>query len=63
MLWRMWRDQVRSLSITARDGPKLCAYLCGERGPVMVLASGLGGPYSAWRYQLGHFSKRYRVVS
>ncbi len=64
MLVSMWRrEDVQRLSVRTRDGTELCAYLAGERGPIMVLASGLGGPVSAWRYQIAHFSRSYRVVS
>jgi pimeloyl-ACP methyl ester carboxylesterase len=63
MLDVMWRDDVQRLTIIARDGARLCAYTAGEGGPALVLASGLGGPVSAWRYQFEHFSKRYRVLS
>ncbi len=60
----MWpRNDMEHLTFRARDGQELCAYIAGEDGPLMVLASGLGGPVSAWRYQISHFSRRYRVAS
>jgi len=59
----MWRDLVERLDVSARDGARLRAYVAGRDGPTLVLASGLGGPLSAWRYQIAHFARRYRVVS
>jgi pimeloyl-ACP methyl ester carboxylesterase len=59
----MWRDELERLTITARDGARLRAYTAGDRGPTLVLASGLGGPVSAWRFQIAHFARQYRVVS
>jgi pimeloyl-ACP methyl ester carboxylesterase len=54
---------VEKLRVTSRDGAELTAYVAGASGPVLVLASGLGGPFSAWRYQIAHFSKRFRILS
>jgi pimeloyl-ACP methyl ester carboxylesterase len=54
---------VEKFRVTSRDGAELTAYLAGGSGPVLVLASGLGGPFSAWRYQIAHFSKRFRILS
>lgn len=59
----MWRERIERLNITARDGATLRTYVAGQTGPTLVLASGLGGPVSAWRYQIAHFATRYRVVS
>lgn len=53
---------VQKLRIAGRDGVELAAYVAGS-GPLLVLASGLGGPFSAWRHQIAHFSKQFRVVS
>jgi pimeloyl-ACP methyl ester carboxylesterase len=54
---------VEKLRITSKDGAELTAYVAGQGEPVLVLASGLGGPFSAWRYQIEHFSKRFRILS
>jgi pimeloyl-ACP methyl ester carboxylesterase len=59
----MWRELIRRKDVIARDGAKLRAYVAGTEGPTLVLASGLGGPLSAWRYQIAHFAQRYQVVS
>ncbi|HVJ20676.1 MAG TPA: alpha/beta hydrolase [Polyangiaceae bacterium] len=59
----MWRELIERQDVTAQDGAKLRAYVAGKEGPTLVLASGLGGPVSAWRYQIAHFARQYRVVS
>jgi pimeloyl-ACP methyl ester carboxylesterase len=49
-----------------RDAAPIAYYQAGsvESGrPALVLANGLGGPVSAFRHQVEHFAKRYRVVT
>lgn len=45
------------------DGTRLCWYSSGTRGPVLLLANGLGGPVSALRTYIRHFAKTGRVVT
>jgi pimeloyl-ACP methyl ester carboxylesterase len=54
---------MRPLNLTRRDGSPLGGYIAGEAGPALVLANGLGGPISAFRHQVRHFSERYRVIT
>lgn len=55
---------MRRFSLTRRDGAPLAGYQGGTKGrPVLVLANGLGGPVSAFRYQLAHFQDRYRILT
>jgi pimeloyl-ACP methyl ester carboxylesterase len=51
------------LTITRRDGAPLAGYLAGSRGPVLVLANGLGGPVSALRHQIRYFEREFRVLT
>jgi pimeloyl-ACP methyl ester carboxylesterase len=46
-----------------RGAAPLAYYQGGASGPVLVLANGLGGPVAAFRHQVEHFAKRYRVVT
>jgi pimeloyl-ACP methyl ester carboxylesterase len=54
---------MRQFSLTRRDGAHLAGYQGGTAGPVIVLANGLGGPVSAFRHQLAHFERRYRILT
>jgi pimeloyl-ACP methyl ester carboxylesterase len=54
---------MRPLTLTRRDGAPLTGYVAGEEGPVLVLANGLGGPVAAFRHQIEHFERRFRVVT
>ncbi len=54
---------MKSFMLTRRDGGKLAGYRTGSSGPVLALANGLGGPASAFRHQIAHFERRYRVVT
>lgn len=54
---------MKSFMLTRRDGAPLRGYRAGTRGPVLVLANGLGGPASAFRHQIAHFERRFRVVT
>lgn len=54
---------MKSFMLTRRDGGNLAGYRTGTSGPVLVLANGLGGPVSAFRHQLAHFERRYRVIT
>lgn len=54
---------MKRFMLTRRDGAPLAAYHSGTAGPVLALANGLGGPVSAFRHQIAHFERRYRVVT
>jgi pimeloyl-ACP methyl ester carboxylesterase len=56
-------EGMRRFSLTRRDGAPLAGYQGGTKGPVLVLANGLGGPVSAFRHQLSHFKDRYRILT
>jgi pimeloyl-ACP methyl ester carboxylesterase len=51
------------LTLTRRDGAPLAGYLAGANGPLIALANGLGGPVMAFRHQIDHFERRFRVVT
>jgi pimeloyl-ACP methyl ester carboxylesterase len=44
------------------DGTPI-AYQVSGTGPVIVLANGLGGTYTAWRHQYALLARHYRVLS
>ncbi|PID37988.1 MAG: hypothetical protein CSA65_00840 [Proteobacteria bacterium] len=55
-------------SLTTADGTRLAyqvreASPQRERAPVIALANGLGGTYTAWRHQYGLFGDRFKVIS
>jgi 3-oxoadipate enol-lactonase len=54
---------MRLFTLTRRDGAPLAGYVAGSAGPTLVLANGLGGPISAFRHQVRHFERRFRVVT
>jgi len=55
---------VQQFRLPARRGAAPLAYYQSEaEGPVLVLANGLGGPVSAFRHQVEHFRRRFRVVT
>jgi 3-oxoadipate enol-lactonase len=54
---------MQRLTLTRRDGAPLAAYVAGAKGPVLVLANGLGGPVSAFRHQITRFASSFRVVT
>jgi pimeloyl-ACP methyl ester carboxylesterase len=55
---------VQQFRLPARRGAAPIAYYrAGAEGPVLLLANGLGGPVAAFRHQVAHFSRRYRVVT
>lgn len=45
------------------DGARIAYYDTGGPGEVIVAVNGLGGPFSAWRYQVEYLRDRYRFVS
>jgi pimeloyl-ACP methyl ester carboxylesterase len=55
---------VQQFRLPARRGAAPIAYYrAGADGPVLLLANGLGGPVAAFRHQVAHFSRRFRVVT
>ncbi len=54
---------MQPLTLTRRDGAPLGGYTAGASGPVLVLANGLGGPMTAFRHQVRHFERRFRVLT
>jgi pimeloyl-ACP methyl ester carboxylesterase len=49
--------------LQAPDGGRFAYYDTGGPGEVIVAVNGLGGPFSAWRYQVEYLRDRYRFVS
>lgn len=45
------------------DGARLAYYDTGGAGEAMVVVNGLGGPFSAWRYQVDYLRDRHRFIS
>ncbi len=45
------------------DGNLIAWHDTGGDKPAIVLANGLGGPFSAWRYQVEFLRSRYRLLS
>ncbi|HTQ08389.1 MAG TPA: alpha/beta hydrolase [Polyangiaceae bacterium] len=54
---------MKSFMLTRRDGAPLLGYRAGTSGPALALANGLGGPVSAFRHQIEHFERGFRVVT
>ncbi len=54
---------MQHLTLTRRDGAPLAGYVFGTAEPVLVLANGLGGPLSAFRHQVSHFERHFRVLT
>jgi pimeloyl-ACP methyl ester carboxylesterase len=54
--------RVRERTVDSFDGTKLACRDVG-RGPVMMLANGLGGTWTAWRHLIEFFRDRYHVIS
>lgn len=57
-----------SAALASFDGTRIAYHTVGDFSgrddrPVIVLANGLGGTYSAWRHQVAHLRDRYRFVS
>ena len=50
-------------TVVAQDGARLTYYDTGGNRPVVVLANGLGGPVRAWRHQIAHLARHFRVLS
>lgn len=57
------RMDVVTRTVVAHDRAKLTYYDTGGNGPAVVLANGLGGPLRAWRHQIAHLARRFRVLS
>lgn len=55
--------EVASRNIASSDDVSLAIHDTGGAGRPLVLANGLGGPFSSWRHQLDYLSDRYRIVS
>jgi pimeloyl-ACP methyl ester carboxylesterase len=45
------------------DGTSIAYYDTGGDKPAVILASGLGGPFSAWHFQVDFLREHYRVIS
>ncbi len=50
-------------TISSSDGATIAVHDTGGSGAPLVLANGLGGPFSAWRHQVEYLRERYRIVS
>jgi pimeloyl-ACP methyl ester carboxylesterase len=59
----MPRLEVETKTIRTPDGTTIAYHDTGGDKPPVILANGLGGPFSAWRYQIEYFRERYRLVS
>ena len=55
---------VQQFRLPARRGAAPIAYYEeGTDGPALVLANGLGGPVGAFRHQVAHFGRSFRVIT
>ena len=54
---------VDTKTLSARDGTRIAYHDTGGSGPAIVLANGLGGPFSSWTHQIDYLRDRYRIVS
>lgn len=54
---------VRTLTLTARDGTRIAVHDTAGSGPPIVVANGLGGPFASWTHQVDYLRDRYRIVS
>jgi len=59
----MPRLEVETKTLRTADGTLIAYYDTGGNKPPVVLACGLGGPFSAWRHQVDYLRDRYRIVS
>jgi 3-oxoadipate enol-lactonase len=55
--------KIATRTVVAADGARLTYYDTGGSGPAVVLANGLGGPLRAWRHQIAHLARHFRVMS
>jgi pimeloyl-ACP methyl ester carboxylesterase len=58
----MPRLDVETQTLRTPDGTDIAFYDTGGDKPPVVLANGLGGPFSAWRYQIEYLRERYRLI-
>jgi len=56
------REQAEPQHFTSFDGTRIAYYDTGS-GPAIVLANGLGGTFSSWRFVTEKLAKKYRFVS
>lgn len=56
-------SEVRKSTVTSSDGTSIAVHDTGGSGPPIVLANGLGGPFTAWRHQVEYLRDQYRIVS
>jgi len=54
---------VESRTFVTPDGTTIRWHDTGGDKPPIVLANGLGGPFSAWRYQVEYLRDQYRLIS
>jgi pimeloyl-ACP methyl ester carboxylesterase len=54
---------VRTQTLTARDGTRIAVHDTAGSGPPIVVANGLGGPFASWTHQIDYLRDRYRIVS
>jgi pimeloyl-ACP methyl ester carboxylesterase len=55
-------DLVCERTVESFDGTRLACREAGS-GPVIMLANGLGGTWTAWRHLIDYFRDRFRIVS
>jgi pimeloyl-ACP methyl ester carboxylesterase len=58
----MKSPQVQHRSVRSFDGTAIAYQVCGS-GPPVIFSNGLGGNYSAWRYQYALLKDHYRIIS
>lgn len=55
--------EVVTRTVSTRDGASIAVHDTGGSGRPLVLANGLGGPFTSWRHQVDYLSDRYRILS
>ncbi len=57
------RARFQHWTVETRDGARLAVHDSGGDKKPLVFANGLGGPFTAWQYQVDFFAERYRILS
>lgn len=58
-----WEGRVERRRVRSNDGVEICYQVFGSEGPVMMLASGLGGRLHIWEPLLERFADRWRMIT
>ncbi len=54
--------ELETRTLKSHDGTTIAYHDSGGDGLPLVLANGLGGPFSAWHHQVEYLRERYRII-